>query len=57
MTLAVMAFVDATMALIVVFSSIVLPPEIVPRPLPITLNWSETGSGLSVHVIRRTMAT
>lgn len=37
MTLAVMAFVDATMTLIVVFSSIVLPPEIVPRPLPITI--------------------
>jgi hypothetical protein len=57
MTLAVMAFVDATTALIVVFSSIVLPPVIVPRPLPITFSESETGSGLSVHVNRRTVAT
>ena len=32
MTLAVMAFVDATMALIVVFSSIVLPPVNCPAP-------------------------
>jgi hypothetical protein len=57
MTLAVMAFVDATTALIVVFSSIILPPVFVPRPLPITFSESETGSGLSVHVNRRTVAT
>ena len=53
MTLAVTAFVDATMALIVVFSSIVLPPVIVPRPLSVT----ETDAGLSVHMNRRTPAT
>jgi hypothetical protein len=36
-----------------VFSSIVLPPELVPRPLSVTV----TDAGVSVHVYRRTSAT
>ena len=52
-TWAATACVDAIRAWIVVFSSIVLPPELVPRPLPVAV----TDAGLSVHVYRRTSAT
>ena len=52
-TWAATACVDAIKAYIVVFSSIVLPPELVPHPLSVTV----TDAGLSVHVYRRTSAT
>ncbi len=52
-TWAATACVDAIRACIVVFSSIVLPPELVPHPLSVTV----TDAGLSVHVYRRKSAT
>jgi len=52
-TWAATACVDAIRAYIVVFSSIVLPPELVPSPLSVTV----TDKVLSVHVYRRMFAT